>query len=140
MTYFSLDFSCEVLGRRKFLILYHLAETICQNNETQCESIGSQFGHQVFSNQGENVAEYRGCIAANSDIFDTMPICKKLTKLSSVGMLEWGIKKVCLPVTIVHTDQRLERTDAKGMRNPHAYDCLDKEFDKRVKLVSENFD
>ena len=138
---FSLDFSCEVLGRRKFLILYHLAETICQNNETQCESIGSQFGHQVFSNQGESVAEYRGCIAANSDIFDTMkPICKKLAELSSKGMPEWGIKKVCLPVTMVDTDRRLERTEAKGMKNAHVYDCLDKDFDMRAKLVSENID
>ena len=51
-----------------------------------------------------------------------------------------GVKKVCLPVTMVHTDRRLERTDAKGMRKPHVYDCLHKDFDKRVKLVSENFD
>ena len=138
--FFSLDFAWDVLGCRKFLILYHLSETICQNNETQCESIGSQFGHQVFSNQGENVAEYRGCIAANSDLFDTMkPICKKLAKLSFEGRSEWGIKKVCLPVTIVNTDRKLERTHAKGTRNPHVYDCLEKDFDKRAILVSTNF-
>ena len=122
------------------LILYHLAGTIFQNNQTQYESVGSQFGHQVFTNQGESVAEYRGCIAANSDMFDTMkPICKKLAKICSEGWKEWGIKKVCLPVTIVGTARRLERTEAKGTRNPHVYECLDNVFDKRAKEVSENF-
>ena len=42
-------------------------------------------------------------------------------------------------MTIVNTDRRLERTEAKRKINPHVHECFEKDFDERAKHVSNNF-
>jgi len=143
---FSERYTNKVFGTKKYLVLFMLAEALATNNECRVEGIGKQYGDQVKSNQGENAAEYRGCLSVNMDILETMkPLCRSLAK-QYTGDEEWNIKPLPLPLKKASRSEEVSLTKSlisqmkrKGSKSLYLYDCLKEGFEKKAKSIANDY-
>ena len=112
---FNPDISVDILGSRKFLIIYMLVNARCMNVETGLESFFSSLDSQSFSGgQSWKTLEHRGAVKLHvgDNLSQMQQNMQQLSRLSLHGLRGWHLPKMILPIT-VHSGLKVPKAITK---------------------------